>query len=234
MADPVFSIRPPIRYSLFAAFVVCGSIQAHDIISTKITWSREISRIVYSRCVSCHHEGGKAFSLTTYQDSRPWAKAIKEEVLARRMPPWNAVKGFGEFRDEKGLTQEQIEVIANWVEGGAPEGDPALLPPAPDLTAPKIPQPQAPAFLVTGSLTLKTANELTAVQPGSMPPNSALQVVLVRPDGVVEPLIWVEKFNPDFNGVYFFKHPIKAPPGSRIEVTPKTGSVTMYGGPATG
>jgi hypothetical protein len=219
---------------LFAALVVCGSVQAHDIISTKITWSREISRIVYSRCVSCHHEGGKAFSLTTYQDSRPWAKAIKEEVLARRMPPWNAVKGFGEFRDEQGLTQEQIEVIGNWVEGGAPEGDPALLPPPPDMTAPKTTQPQAPSFLVTGSLALKTASELTAVQPGTMAPNSALQVVLVRPDGEVEPLIWVEKFNPDFNGVYFFKHPIKAPPGSRIEVTPKTGSVTMYGGPATG
>ena len=67
----------------------------------------------------------------TYEEARPWAKAIKEEVLARRMPPWNAVKGFGDFKNDRGLTQEQIEMLADWVEGGAPEGDPAYLPKAP-------------------------------------------------------------------------------------------------------
>lgn len=69
----------------------------------------------------------------TYAEAHPWAVAIKEEVLARRMPPWGAVKGFGEFRDDGGLTQEQIEWIADWVVGGAPEGDPALLPKAPSF-----------------------------------------------------------------------------------------------------
>src|SRR4051794_40931879 len=54
----------------------------HDVITTKITWSREISRIVYARCLTCHRDGGRAFSLTTYVEARPWAKAIKEEVLA--------------------------------------------------------------------------------------------------------------------------------------------------------
>src|SRR5437773_2744512 len=86
---------------------------AHDVITTPITFSREISRLVYSRCGSCHHEGGSAFSLMTYAEARPWAKAIKEEVLERRMPPWGAVKGFGEFRDDQGLTQEQIELLAD-------------------------------------------------------------------------------------------------------------------------
>src|SRR5205085_2541589 len=89
---------------------------------------REISRLFYQRCSSCHRDGGNAFALTTYEQARPWAKAIKEEVNERRMPPWGAVKGFGEFRDDQGLTQEQIELINDWVEGGAPEGDPALLP----------------------------------------------------------------------------------------------------------
>ncbi len=223
------------RFRFFAAaLAACGIVHAHDVISTKITWSREVSRIVYSRCVSCHHEGGKAFSLMTYQDSRPWAKAVKEEVLARRMPPWNAVKGFGEFRDDQGLTQEQIEVIADWVEGGAPEGDPALLPPAPDLKAPKSPRPGAPALLVKGSIALKTATALIAIEPGPLPPGASLQVIAVRPDGAIEPLIWVEKFNPDYNGIYYFKQPVRLPPGSRVEVTPPTGSVTVYGGPATG
>ena len=75
-------------------------LSAHDVISTKLTWSREVSRIIYKRCASCHHEGGSAFSLMTYEEARPWAKAIKEEVLERRMPPFGAVKGFGDFRDD--------------------------------------------------------------------------------------------------------------------------------------
>src|SRR2546422_700161 len=69
----------------------------HDPITTKLTWNREISRIVYKRCGSCHHQGGRAMDLTTYELARPWAKAIRDEVLARRMPPWGAVKGVGEF-----------------------------------------------------------------------------------------------------------------------------------------
>ena len=59
----------------------------------------------------------------TYDDARPWAKAIRDEVLARRMPPWGAVKGVGEFRDDPSLSQIEIDMIVNWVEGGAPKGD---------------------------------------------------------------------------------------------------------------
>ena len=113
---------------------------AHDVITTKITWSREISRIFYRRCTSCHHKGGETFDLSTYEQARPWAEAIKEEVLERRMPPWGAVKGFGEFRNDDGLTQEEIEIIAGWAEGGAPVGDAKLLPDKLDF-GPKRPAP---------------------------------------------------------------------------------------------
>ena len=64
----------------------------------------------------------------TYSEARPWAKAMQEEVLERRMPPWGAVKGFGDFRNDQALTPEQIELVADWVEGGAPEGEPKDLP----------------------------------------------------------------------------------------------------------
>jgi hypothetical protein len=111
-------------FLLGASFIA----QAHDVITTPITWDREISRIVYDRCVSCHHVGGSAFSLMSYSDIRPWAESVKEEVLARTMPPWGAIKGFGDFRDDQGLTAEQIEIIANWANGGVPEGDPKDLP----------------------------------------------------------------------------------------------------------
>src|SRR5215204_4019593 len=110
-----------------------GFLFAHDPVSTKLTWTQEISRIVHKRCVSCHREGRPApMSLLTYENARPWAKAIKEEVLNRSMPPWGAVKGFGDFRDDPSLTQDEINRIAEWVEGGAPEGDPAYSPKTPD------------------------------------------------------------------------------------------------------
>ena len=95
----------------FAAIVIlgaCAAAQAHDIITTPVTWDREISRIFYSRCISCHREGGAAFSMADYKDAFPWRTAIKEEVLERRMPPWGAVKGFGDFRNDQALTPEQL------------------------------------------------------------------------------------------------------------------------------
>src|SRR5271166_5408465 len=98
-----------------------GAVQAHDIITTKITFAKEISRLIYKRCATCHHDGGSAFSLMTYDEARPWAKAIKEEALERRMPPFGAVKGFGDLRNDIALTQEQLELLSDWVEGGAPE-----------------------------------------------------------------------------------------------------------------
>jgi hypothetical protein len=69
----------PVASKLAIAPLLVGAglvLSAHDVISTKITWSREISRIVYKRCASCHREGGPTFSLMTYQEARPWAKAI--------------------------------------------------------------------------------------------------------------------------------------------------------------
>jgi hypothetical protein len=75
------------RPDMFAAWAVGGSAAwAHDAVST-VTWAVEVSRIVYKHCVSCHHDGGQAFSLVTYKDARPWAKAIRVDILERRMPP---------------------------------------------------------------------------------------------------------------------------------------------------
>ena len=105
----------------FLTILTCSVAHGHDIITTPLTWDREISRIVYARCASCHRQDGSAFPLLTYEQARPWAKSIEEETLERRMPPWGAVKGFGDFRNDQGLTQEQLELISNWVDGGAPE-----------------------------------------------------------------------------------------------------------------
>src|SRR5215470_9257923 len=114
---------------LIAVLIVISlPVSAHDIITTPVTWDREISRIFYSRCVACHREGGMAFSLMQYQETFPWRTAIKEEILERRMPPWGAVKGFGDFRNDQALTPEQLELVTSWSQGGSPEGEAKDLP----------------------------------------------------------------------------------------------------------
>lgn len=102
----------------------------HDAPTTKLTWTREISRLVTARCVGCHQPGGAApFSLRTYAEARPWAVAIKEEVLRRSMPPWPAAKGYGEFSNDYSMPQEEVNRLAEWAEGGAPEGEAVYLRP---------------------------------------------------------------------------------------------------------
>ena len=204
-------------------------LSAHDVISTKITWNREISRVVYKRCASCHHEGGTSFPLLTYQDSRPWAKAIKEEVLERRMPPFEAVKGFGDFRDDDGLTQEEIHLIADWVEGGSPEGDDASILPKPPEFKSAAPAKNAgsakpgPQVVVDGSMTLKDPTIVTGVRAGTIAEGSSIQAVAQRPDGSIEPLIWIYNYKPKYDRAYYFQKPLSFPAGTKIETYPAGG-----------
>jgi hypothetical protein len=94
---------------------------AHDPITTKITFTREIRAILSARCVTCHAPGGSApMPLTTYEEVRPWARAIKEQVLTRRMPKWHAARGFGAFQNDPTLTPIELAMIVSWVDGGLP------------------------------------------------------------------------------------------------------------------
>ena len=201
-----------------AALITSG----HDVITTPITFSREISRLIDSHCADCHHPGGAAFSLITYDEARPWATAIKEEVIERRMPPWGAVKGFGEFQDDRGLTQEQIELIADWVEGGAPEGDPKLAPVRPQTAVvhESPPRLESTGILVESALTLKSGMTLAGIRPHQAPGGQPVVVTATRPDGSVEPLLWLYHWQPRFARTYWYKSGLRLEPGSRIEVTP--------------
>src|SRR4030095_11587777 len=106
-------------------------VSAHEPITTRVRFNKEVIRVLQRSCLGCHHPGGIAMSLATYEEARPWAKAIKEELLEKRMPPWHAVKGYGEFRNAPSLTQRDVDMIVNWVEGGAPKGDEKDLPATP-------------------------------------------------------------------------------------------------------
>ena len=203
-------------------------LQGHTFYTTKITWSKDVSRIAYRSCVSCHRADGPSFSLMTYKEARPWAEAIKQQVLTRRMPPWNAVKGFGEFKDDHGLTQEELEIIAEWVEGGAPEGNPVYLPLPPDLIASEgDKQDQIRRLPVSGARVMKHAVEAIGIEPDVVPAAGVLQVVARRPDGAIEPLIWIEKFSRDYNQTYYFRRSLSLPVGTKIEIAPRQGKVAL-------
>jgi hypothetical protein len=110
---------------LGAVFLQRQTGSAHEPITTKVTFNKEIARIFQKSCWGCHTEGKVKgdIPLTTYEEARPWAKAIKEEILEKRMPPYQAVKGYGSFQHDYLLPQREVELIVSWVEGGAPKGE---------------------------------------------------------------------------------------------------------------
>lgn len=97
-------------------------VSSHGRITTNIVFNREVSQIFQRKCFQCHTEGNISMSLTTYRDARPWAVAIKEEILERQMPPWSAVTGYGHFSNDVSLTAREISLITSWADGGAPSG----------------------------------------------------------------------------------------------------------------
>ncbi len=93
------------------------------------TFNKEVARIFQTSCQNCHSPGEVApFSLLTYKEARPWARAIREAVIKREMPPWKPQAGCGDFQNSTALTQADINTIAAWVDAGAPEGNAADLP----------------------------------------------------------------------------------------------------------
>jgi hypothetical protein len=97
------------------------STTAHDPITTKVTFAREIRAILSVRCTPCHAPGGSApMPLTSYEEVRPWARAIKEQVLTRRMPKWHAARGFGAFEGDPTLTPIEMALLVSWIDGGLP------------------------------------------------------------------------------------------------------------------
>ena len=97
------------------------------------TFSKDVMPILQSHCQTCHRPGEIGpMPLLTYQDARPWAKAIRENVIKRTMPPWHADGNYGHFANDRRLSDAEIQTIVRWVDAGAPEGNPA------DLPAPRV------------------------------------------------------------------------------------------------
>ena len=113
--------------ALALALLACSAAQCET-----PTFARDIAPIIYAKCAACHHAGGAGpFPLLSYDDAKKHARQIAAVTASGFMPPWPPQKGYGDFRDERSLTREQIQLIADWVKAGAPEGDPSNLPKPP-------------------------------------------------------------------------------------------------------
>lgn len=207
----------------------CFAAPGHDIITTAITFDKDISRIVNAHCASCHHPGGMAFSLMTYADARPWAVAIKEEILRRRMPPWGAIKGFGEFRNDQALTPEEMERIVSWTDGGVPEGEAKDLPAPPKSLEPETFRHPKGELSVGGDFALKSAFNLDGLWPEQVPEKGSFRITAQLPDGSIQPLLWLQDYKMQFGHPFLFQMPLNLPahtvirgipPGAKIALLP--------------
>jgi hypothetical protein len=148
---------------------VTTGVTAQDARSTRVpTFTTDVAPILYKKCVSCHRLGEMGpMSLVTYSDARPWARAIRERVIARSMPPWFADPRYGTFSNDPTLSQKDIDTIVAWVNGGAPQGDLRVTPKLPDtmvagwqIGTPDVVIEMPEEFQVppTGTITYKTYN----------------------------------------------------------------------------
>ncbi|MGA2136551.1 MAG: cytochrome c [Bryobacteraceae bacterium] len=150
------------------------------------TFSKDVAPLLEKHCQACHRPGEAApFSLLTYQQARPWAKAMKEAVLLKKMPPWYADPHFGKFANDRSLSQDEVATLVAWADSGAPEGDPKDLPAAPRyIDGWSIPKPdvvyQFPrAFSIPATGTLEYQK---VIVPSGFTEDKWVQFAEARPD----------------------------------------------------
>ena len=148
-------MRPLVGASmLLAAIVLAGCEDKPKVSSVPVTWHQDVGPLMQQKCGGCHVEGGIApFVLQTYAQAHERLEAIKDSVRSRRMPPWPPSNECAQYKNDRSLSDEQVELITRWVDEGGPEGNPADAPPDPgprpgglsrvDLTA-RMPVPYTP------------------------------------------------------------------------------------------
>src|SRR5947209_7730947 len=186
----------------FAALLLGGTALAQSP-SSSVTFTRDVLPILQKNCQGCHRPGEAApMSLLSYKEARPWAKAMKDAVLLKKMPPWYADPAHGSFSNDRRLSKEEVDTLVAWADSGAKEGNATDAPPArtftegwvmgkPDKVV-QMPEPfHVPAsgtveytyIVVPTGFTEDTWVQQVEVRPGN---RSVVHhvVVLVRPPGV--------------------------------------------------
>jgi hypothetical protein len=112
------------RLVLLSSMFVGAAFAASTTTSAPVTFVKDVLPILQRNCQSCHRPGEAApMSFIDYKSTRPWAKAIKGAVLSKKMPPWLADPHFGQFMNERKLSEHDINTLVTWADSGAPEGD---------------------------------------------------------------------------------------------------------------
>ncbi len=141
--DWLFHLVSVVLLGLLAMIVTSGSLGAQTTAKAaetpaaattqgQLTFTKDVAPILQRSCQNCHRPDSIApMSLLTYEEARPWAKAIKENVVLRNMPPWHIDPNVGihEFKNSVALSDQEIATIAKWVDSGAPKGNPDDMPP---------------------------------------------------------------------------------------------------------
>ena len=107
--------------------IPAGALANQDL---SVTFAKDVLPILQRSCQNCHRPGtGAPMSLLTFEEARPWARAIKDRVVRRQMPPWHLDRSIGTYAPDPSLTDEEVGVIVRWVDQGAVEGNPTDAPP---------------------------------------------------------------------------------------------------------
>src|SRR5947199_4451771 len=123
-----------VMFTFGAAILTAAVASAADAPKPAPTFTKDIAPIFQDKCEACHRPDSMApMSLKTYAEARPWVRSIKARVADRQMPPWQIDRSVGiqKFKNDRSLTEEQIDTITRWADAGAPQGDPK------DMPAPK-------------------------------------------------------------------------------------------------
>ncbi len=128
--------NPRMRHLTLGCLAICAGIAAVEAApGPEVTFTRDVAPILYAKCVTCHRAGEVApMPLLTFEEARPWARAIKLKVESRQMPPWYANPAVGTFANDPRLNAAEIATITKWVDAGAPRGDLADMPKPPQFT----------------------------------------------------------------------------------------------------
>jgi len=210
-----------------ALLLTMSGARAHERITTAVTWDREISAIFRARCVNCHRDGGaSSIPLTTWAEARPWARAIRQEVMTRQMPIWNSSRGYGDFSNDPSLSPFEIALVAAWVDGGAPrsfvpKGSPAIrlpgppeVPLVPDSIAEPSHGPTRETVVPCGDRPAP-AGRLVGLRP-ELAERRSVRVLARLPNGRQESLGWFHGSKPAVS--YWLRTPLTVPAGATLHI----------------
>jgi hypothetical protein len=210
-------------FALCTAIVMTIAVaRGHDLLTTRVTWNTEVAPIVRARCVSCHTAGGSApMPFTTYEQARPWARAIKDAALERHMPNWRAARGYGDFLDDPSLSPFEIALIASWADGGAPKGTGGEITPSTRASRTGT-GPLPRQVTVQCGETPLPAGRLIGVRP-RLEKDQSVGIAVQFPDGRRAIVAWIRDYDPRFPTSYRLGTPLQLPRGSTLVTEGATG-----------